>query len=74
MEDLFQKYKTFEQCELKDREISLLRKSLAESKEDYRKIFYLRRRFMQNGKYHHVLQTWQKEFDAIFNLAERHLK
>jgi len=74
MENLFQQYKTREQIGLLEKEIGLLRQSLADFQKDYKKILALKRHFMSGGQYHNVLQTWRINLDAIFNLAERHMK
>ncbi|MFA5024145.1 MAG: hypothetical protein WC523_04275 [Patescibacteria group bacterium] len=71
---LFWKYKLEEQNEMNHSEKHRISESLGDFKEGYIKILSLKRRFMQGDQYHHVLNTWKKELDAIFDLAERQLK
>jgi len=73
-DNLFWERKLREQDEAKSKEIHHFMDSLGESKDGYKKILSLKRHFQQGKQYHHVLKTWQRDLDAIFDLAERYLK
>jgi hypothetical protein len=74
MEDLFSKYKGREQEERDAKEIHGLMDSLGSSKEGFRRILGLKRRFMSGKQYHHVLSAWAKDLDAIFEACEKELR
>jgi len=73
-DNLFWERKLNEQDEEKSKEIHHLMDSLGQAKDGYKKILSLKKHFQQGGQYHHVLKTWKIDLDAIFNLAERHLR
>ena len=72
--NLFWNNKLHEQDEAKSNEIHQLMDSLRNFQEGYAKIRMLKRHFVSGKQYHPVLRTWEKDLDAIFDLAERYLK
>ena len=74
MENLFNKYKQREQEDKDGKEIHGFMDSLGQSKDGFRKILSLRRRFKSGQQYHRVLNMWAKDLDAIFELCEKELR